>query len=52
MSAFERSRFEIIFEKISFTIDLITEKYQRTNFVQIDKLVEKIKNTDESHIGL
>jgi len=52
MSEIDRSGFELIFEKISFTIDLILVKYQRTNIVEIDKLVEMIKYADESQSGL
>lgn len=52
MSANIPSRYELIFEKIGFTIDLVAEKYLKTNFAEIDNLVEKIIITDDPEHGL
>jgi len=46
----EENIFEKIFERISFPIDLITEKYQITDLVSISYLVELIKTTENDQL--
>jgi len=47
---FQETKFEKIFERISFPIDLITEKYQITDFVSISYLVELILTTENDDL--
>jgi len=47
---FQETKFEKIFERISFPIDLITEKHRINDFVSISFLVELIKNNENDEL--
>jgi len=50
LSTSEETKFEKIFERISFPIDIITEKLQITDFVKIPYLVELIETFENDEL--